>query len=90
MSNREWREPPALHAIAIIRGRLDPETRACLARKEAEGKSRIEVMRCLKRHLARKYYRLLSERSRSTGPPYLNPCRLSGCMKAHRSIAPDP
>lgn len=28
---------------------------------------RIEAMRCLRRHLARKYYRLLSEGSRSTG-----------------------
>ena len=38
----------ALHVIAITRGRIDPETRAYLARKEAEGKSRIEAMRCLK------------------------------------------
>lgn len=43
----------ALHIIAITRGRLDPETRAYLQRKEAEGKSRMEAMRCLKRHLAR-------------------------------------
>ncbi len=50
----------ALHIIAITRGRIDPQTRAYLARKEAEGKSRIEAMRCLKRHLARRYYRLLS------------------------------
>jgi transposase len=45
------------------------QTRAYLARKEAEGKSRIEAMRCLERHVARKYYRLLSERSRSMGLP---------------------
>jgi transposase len=62
----------ALHIIAITRGRIDPETRAYLARKEAEGKSRIEAMRCLKRHLARRYFRLLSERSR---------------QPAHRAIA---
>jgi transposase len=49
----------ALHIIAITRGRIDPATRAYLARKEAEGKSRIEAMRCLKRHLARHYHRLL-------------------------------
>jgi transposase len=49
----------ALHIIAITRGRLDPETRAYLQRKEAEGKSRMEAMRCLKRHLARRYHRLL-------------------------------
>ncbi len=49
----------ALHVIAITRGRLDPETRAYLQRKEAEGKTRIEAMRCLKRHLARRYHKLL-------------------------------
>jgi transposase len=49
----------ALHVIAITRGRIDPETRAYLQRKEAEGKSRMEAMRCLKRHLARHYHRLL-------------------------------
>jgi hypothetical protein len=49
----------ALHVIAITRGRIDPQTRAYLARKEAEGKSRIEAMRCLKRHVARHYHQLL-------------------------------
>jgi transposase len=57
----------ALHVIAITRGRLDPGTRAYLQRKEAEGKTRIEAMRCLKRHLARRYYRLLGEGSREGG-----------------------
>ena len=42
----------------------NPETRAYLQRKEAEGKTRMEAMRCLKRHLARRDYRLLSDRSR--------------------------
>jgi hypothetical protein len=42
----------ALHVIAITCGRIDPETRAYLQRKEAEGKrARIEAMRCLKRYL---------------------------------------
>jgi transposase len=36
-----------------------PDQRAYLARKEAEGKTRIEAMRCLKRYLARHYHRLL-------------------------------
>jgi transposase len=51
----------ALHVIAITRGRLDPATRAYLQRKEAEGKTRMEAMRCLKRHLARRYHHLLSK-----------------------------
>jgi hypothetical protein len=49
----------ALRVIAITHGRIDPSTRVYLARKEAEGKSRIEAMRCFKRHLARHYHRLL-------------------------------
>jgi transposase len=51
----------ALHIIAITRARRDPATKAYLQRKEAEGKTRMEALRCLKRHLARHYYRLLAE-----------------------------
>lgn len=50
----------ALHIIAITRGRRDA-SRAFLERKEAEGKSRMEALRCLKRLLARHYHRLLSK-----------------------------
>jgi transposase len=56
----------ALHIIALTRSRLDPETRAYLARKRAEGKSNREAMRCLKRHLARRFYRLLLDPSPSS------------------------
>jgi transposase len=44
----------ALHIIAITRARIDPETRAYLERKRAEGKTRPEALRCFKRHLARR------------------------------------
>lgn len=53
----------ALHVIAITRARIDPATRAYLAKKRAEGKSHREAMRCLKRHLARRFYRLLRDPS---------------------------
>lgn len=49
-SNRQLNS--ALHIIAITRARIDPETRAYLARKQAKGKSKREAIRCLKRHLA--------------------------------------
>jgi transposase len=49
----------ALHRLAVTKGRLDPDTAAYLARKQAEGKSRREALRCLKRHLARRIWRLL-------------------------------
>jgi transposase len=49
----------ALHIIALSRAKTDPETRAYLARKHAEGKTKLEAIRCLKRHLARRIWRLL-------------------------------
>ena len=49
----------ALHIIAITRARRDPRTKAYLQRKEAEGKSWMEAIRCLKRQLARHFRRLL-------------------------------
>jgi transposase len=49
----------ALHRLAVTKGRLDPDTAAYLARKQADGKSRREALRCLKRHLARRVWRLL-------------------------------
>jgi transposase len=50
----------ALHIIAITRARYDPATKAYLARKEAEGKTRKAALRCLKRHLARRFHYLLT------------------------------
>jgi transposase len=49
----------ALHRIAVTQGRVHPPARDYLAKKQAEGKSRIEAIRCLKRHLARRVWRLL-------------------------------
>ena len=43
----------ALHRIAITQARVHPAARAYLERKQAEGKSRREALRCLKRQLAR-------------------------------------
>jgi transposase len=57
----------ALHRIAVTQGRVHAPAREFLARKQAEGKTRREALRCLKRHLARRVWRLLliSERGRS-------------------------
>ena len=51
----------ALHIIAITRAQRDPATKEYLARKEAEGKTKKGALRCLKRHLARRFYHLLAE-----------------------------
>jgi transposase len=43
----------AIHRIAITQARMHPPARAYLERKQSEGKSRREALRCLKRQLAR-------------------------------------
>jgi transposase len=49
----------ALHTILLVRLRIDPDTRAYMARRTAEGKSPRDAKRCLRRDLARQLYRLL-------------------------------
>jgi transposase len=49
----------ALHRIAVTQGRVHPPARAYLERKQSEGKSRREALRCLKRQLARTVYTTL-------------------------------
>ena len=49
----------ALHRIAVTQARIHPAARAYLERKQAEGKSRREAIRCLKRQLARVVFNTL-------------------------------
>jgi transposase len=49
----------ALHRMAITQMRTHEPAKAFLARKRAEGKSKREALRCLKRHLARTVWRAL-------------------------------
>jgi transposase len=49
----------ALHQIAITQSRIHPPARAYLERRKADGKSRREALRCLKRQLARTVYTTL-------------------------------
>jgi transposase len=58
----------ALHIVAITRANHDPATRAYLERKEAEGKTKKGALRCLKRHLARRFHHLLSLPAESAQP----------------------
>jgi transposase len=50
----------ALHLIAVCRLRYCPRTRAYAKRRAAEGKGKAEILRCLKRYIARETYRTLS------------------------------
>lgn len=53
----------ALFHIVLVRMRHDPATRAYVARRTAEGKTRKEIMRCLKRYVAREVFAAI------TNPP---------------------
>ena len=50
----------ALHMVVVCRMRTDPRTRAYVERRTHEGLSKREVMRCLKRYVAREIYRVLT------------------------------
>jgi transposase len=49
----------ALHLIAVVRLRYCPRTRAYAQRRAREGKSKREIIRCLKRYIAREVYNTL-------------------------------
>jgi transposase len=51
----------ALHTVVLHRRQHDPTTQAYIARRIAEGKSRRDATRLLKRYLARHLYRLLQD-----------------------------
>lgn len=53
----------ALWRIVLVRMSCDPRTKAYVARRTQEGKSKKEIIRCLKRHVAREVFALL------TNPP---------------------
>ena len=59
----------ALYAIAFGRMRRDRRTRDYVARRTAEGKSKKEIIRCLKRYIARELYRVLVVPSPRERPP---------------------
>ncbi len=48
-----------LNHIVIVRRRHDEATKAYFAKRKAEGKSKNESFRCLKRYVAREVYRTL-------------------------------
>jgi len=59
----------ALYMVAVGRMSWDERTRTYVARRTAEGKSKPEIIRCLKRFIAREVYRILAyHRMRQGGP----------------------
>jgi transposase len=55
----------ALHTIVVSRMRWDERTRAYVERRTTEGLAKKDIMRCLKRHIAREVYRVLQRSMRS-------------------------
>ncbi len=55
----------ALHIIAIGRLRTDARTKAYIAKRIAEGHSKLEAIRCLKRYIAREVFTLITQRQRA-------------------------
>lgn len=51
----------ALHRFAVNKAKYDRQTAAYLERKQAEGRTRLDALRCLKRHPARRVHRLLTQ-----------------------------
>ena len=49
----------ALYRIVVVRLRYDLRTQAYLRRRTAEGMSKVEVIRCLKRYVAREVYSII-------------------------------
>lgn len=49
----------ALYHIVIVRLRYDQETRDYVTRRTAEGKTKMQIIRCLKRYLVRQLYPLI-------------------------------
>jgi transposase len=56
---RQPRRQPSLYMIGVVRLRYCARTRDYSARRTAEGKSKQEIIRCLKRYIAREVYHAL-------------------------------
>ena len=54
----------ALHIIAIGRLRTDDKTKEYVARRVAEGHTKMEAIRCLKRYISREVYTLLRNQNK--------------------------
>jgi transposase len=57
-----------LHMICVVRMGSDRRTQAYVSKRTAEGKSKREIMRCLKRYIAREVYRVVVSTAASPRP----------------------
>jgi transposase len=59
----------ALHMTALVRMRHDPRTRHYVARRTTEGLTKKDIIRCLKRAIAREIYKHLTSTTTTNTPP---------------------
>ena len=75
-----WRNRQAKNAlwrIAMVRMTCDEETKTYLARRTAQGKTKRDVTRCLKRHIVREVFWLLQKPAYEEVGPQLRTTRTS-------------
>ncbi|AZZ42984.1 hypothetical protein C0Z11_12515 [Acidipropionibacterium jensenii] len=65
----------ALYHIAVVRLHSDSRTRAYAARRRAEGRTTKEIIRCLKRAIAREVYHLITNPPQPLDTTELRPLR---------------
>ena len=58
----------ALTTVALVRMRCDPATRAYVAKRTAQGRTRKEIMRALKRYITRQVFRALAPKPAPATP----------------------
>lgn len=63
----------ALHIIAICRLRCDERTQIYVAKRIADGRSKLEAIRCLKRYIAREVFHLIKARDREINQSQIAP-----------------
>ena len=67
----------ALHMVCVVRMGSDRRTKRYVSRRTAEGKGKWEIMRCLKRYIAREIYRVLLSSTTAKPPPIKAPSCIS-------------
>jgi len=67
----------ALWRIALVRLSNDPDTKAYAARRRAQGKTTRDILRCLKRYIAREVYGLLTHEHSVPDISDLRPTRIA-------------
>lgn len=65
----------ALHHIVLVRMNIDARTKDYVAKRTEEGKSKREIMRCLKRYVAREVYRQITNPAPALPVSDLRPLR---------------